>query len=77
MVSSSPCSAPFFGAKHEIYQWVRRLATRLPSKRKPRAVLRPCRLRMPAMMVSGVLGQPAHERDSVRVGAHRGLALHR
>jgi hypothetical protein len=78
MVSNSPRSAPSFGAKHGIFQWVRRLATRLPLEAQ--AACCPAALPVENASNGGVgvmLGQPTHERDGVLVGAHRGLALHR
>ena len=52
-LNGDPLAVSTFGTKQGIFQFVRKLATRLPSKRWPRAVLRPCRLRMPAITVSG------------------------
>src|SRR5262245_29279430 len=53
MVSNSPSAEVGCGSKHGMFQCRRRLPTRLPSKRWPRAVLRPWRLRMPAITASG------------------------
>src|SRR5438093_3877731 len=53
MVSSSPPACSAFGSKHGMSQWRRRLPTRLASKRWPYAVVRPWRLRMPAITASG------------------------
>src|SRR5262249_1655460 len=53
MFNSSPSAASAFGSKLGIFQCCRRLLTRLASKRWPCAVVRPCRLRIPAITASG------------------------
>src|SRR5271155_5013128 len=53
MVSSSPSACAALGSKQGISQWRRRLPTRPASKRWPYAVVRPWRLRMPAITASG------------------------
>src|SRR5271166_1437758 len=53
MVKSSPSACAALGSKHGISQCRRTLPTRPASKRWPYAVVRPWRLRMPAITVSG------------------------
>src|SRR6516165_6059924 len=53
IVSSSPSGAQAVGSKQGIPQWRRRLPTRPAVKRWPYTVVRPCRLRMPAITLSG------------------------
>src|SRR5271163_1930947 len=53
MVNSSPSACVALGSKQGISQCRRRLATRPASKRWPYAVVRPWRLRMPAITASG------------------------
>src|SRR5271166_4082798 len=53
MVNSSPSACASLGSKHGISQCRRRLPTRPASKRWPYAVVRPWRLRMPAITASG------------------------
>src|SRR5271165_5531542 len=53
MVNSSPSACAALGSKHGISQCRRRLPTRPASKRWPYAVVRPWRLRMPAITASG------------------------
>src|SRR6202162_2976569 len=51
--ASSPLVADGPASKHGMSQWRRRLPTRPASKRWPYTVVRPWRLRMPAITVSG------------------------
>jgi hypothetical protein len=53
MVMTSPSAVPGLRWKQGMLQWFLKCATRLASNRWPRAVVRPCRLRMPAMTASG------------------------
>src|SRR5580693_5079963 len=53
MVNSSPSACAALGSKQGISQCRRRLPTRPASKRWPYAVVRPWRLRMPAITASG------------------------
>src|SRR5271166_3041441 len=52
-VMHSPSRISLEGSKQGIFQLVRKLETRLMVKERPVTVLRPCRLRTPAMTASG------------------------